>query len=170
MPISSIIIEALARRAKTLVDSSVPGAEYTYTPDVADFRAAFEDELKRFSNNTGNGGDAGTDTTVLALAPPKSPSQRAKLIPEHQPSLGRGPGQSTGGTAASDGQEARKLLEMITPCGMTAVAEVCGANAANFVAEQADRANAIVTHFSVTGRQLFWLRDIKNQLVERGIL
>ena len=143
--ISSILIEALARRAMQVV--SQPD-----TPTVPVFRAAFEDELKRFDN---------------ALTPPPV---RAKLVPEPQPSLGKGIGQQTGGTAQSDGQEARTLLGMIAPCGIEVVKEICGDRAAGFVAEQVGRSNAIVTHFTVTGKQLFWLREIKDKLVDRGVI
>ena len=47
---------------------------------------------------------------------------------------------------------------------------VLDAKSMTFIEEQVERANATVTHFRVTGRQLFWLRDIKDKLVERGLI
>ncbi len=101
------------------------------------------------------------------------PKRAASMIPvtERAESAGEGLGQQTGsGSAPADGQEARKLLAMITPVGREMVELHCGSKAAKMVAEETERSNAIVTHYTVTGRQLFWLRDIKDRLVERGIL
>ena len=156
--ISSIIIEALARRAKSVIDNH-PSMERNVGPTVPEFHAAFVDELKRFEN---------VELDNSATVPPKP--ARAKFDLSPQPSLGKGIGQITGGNAMSDGKEAIRLLRMITPCGIDTVTEVCGANAAKFVSEQTDRSNATVTHFSVTGKQLFWLREIKDKLIERGLI
>jgi hypothetical protein len=160
MNISSIIIEALARRAKSLVEGM--HGRVNRDPDVADFRTAFVDELKRFENSNPN--DTATPAQVQAQVLAKFPPANK------QSSRGYGLGQQTGGTALSDGQEARRLLAMICPCGIDAVTEVCGSAAAEFVKSQSERSNAIVTHYAVTGKQLYWLRDIKDKLVERGLL
>jgi hypothetical protein len=79
-------------------------------------------------------------------------------------------GQDTGKSDLENGHEARKLLKLIAPAGKEVVSKLCGAHSARFVAEQVARSNGFVTHYCVTGKQLFWLRDIKDKLVERGAL
>jgi len=81
-------------------------------------------------------------------------------------------GQDTGKSFLDNGREAREILGML--CSQDgireAVTEYCGERAANFVEQEVERSNATVTHYSVTGKQLFWLRDIKDKLIEKGIL
>jgi hypothetical protein len=152
--ISSILIEALARRAKELTTGMV--ARTKRHPDIADYRAAFEDELSRFDN-------AGVSTTVPEDVRPK----RASLLPSTQPSLGRGLGQRTGGTAESDSAEAKRILLLLANVDGEVVASVCGQKALSFIIEmQIRRANGGV--MCVTGKQVFYLRDLRDQLVEKG--
>src|ERR1700722_20190883 len=91
--ISSILIEALARRAMQVYANS-PNVE----PTVPLLRKAFEEEWERFAIKA----DAST--------PPSVPAKRATLLPTAQSSLGRGLGQSTGGPADSDSAEAKRIL------------------------------------------------------------
>lgn len=69
-------------------------------------------------------------------------------------------GQDTGAeNELEQGKEARRLLKMIADSGnMYRLDE----KSAEFVREQMLRADTIVTHFRVTGKQLFWLRDLKD--------
>jgi hypothetical protein len=86
-------------------------------------------------------------------------------------SLGRGIGQQTGGDEWGDALEFKRILKMIVDgCKRSEMEQVLDSKSMAFLTEQVARANAIVTHFRVTGKQLFWLRDIKDKLVERGIL
>lgn len=151
--ISSIILEALARRAKDLTMGMQSRVQRN--PDVADYVAAFEDELKRYEN---------TDTPADTPAQP-----RAKLLSNESPSLGVGLGQCTGGTAQSDSAEASRILDMIANIDGEVIVAVCGYRAYSMVSQMRD------THRSgrvlrVTGRQLFFLREIKDQLCEKGYL
>jgi len=86
-------------------------------------------------------------------------------------SIGRGIGQQTGGDQWADALEFKRLLKMILDnCKRADMQRVLDAKSMTFIEEQVERANATVTHFRVTGRQLFWLRDIKDKLVERGLI
>jgi hypothetical protein len=86
-------------------------------------------------------------------------------------SLGKGIGQETGGDEWADSLEFKKLLRMIVEgCKKADMQRVLDTVSMNFVEHQVLRANSMVTHFRVTGKQLFWLRDIKDKLVERGLL
>src|SRR5580692_2258357 len=113
--ISSILIEALARRAKELTTGMV--ARTKRHPDIADYRAAFEDELARFA-------------ITPEAQPVPAPLKRASLLPSTQPSLGRGLGQRTGGTAESDSAEAERILLMIDNVDIEIIEGVCGERAA----------------------------------------
>jgi hypothetical protein len=86
-------------------------------------------------------------------------------------SLGKGVGQQTGGDEWADSLEFKRLLKMILDgCRKDDMQRVLDSKSMAFLEEQVARANAMVTHFRVTGKQLFWLRDIKDKLVDRGIL
>jgi hypothetical protein len=86
-------------------------------------------------------------------------------------SLGRGIGQQTGGDEWADALEFKRLLKMIVDgCKKSDMQQTLDAKSMQFLEEQVERANSIVTHFRVTGKQLFWLRDIKDKLVERGLI
>jgi len=151
--ISPILLEALARRAKSLSDGM--HSRVNRNPDIADYRAAFEDELKRFN--------------IVPEAP--AVAMRAKLIPDSQaqpsPSLGRGLGQQTGGTAQSDADEFKRILQMIANVDGEVLEAVCGSKAASFIREMRTRMS-FGGPLCVTGRQLFWGREIKDQLIEKG--
>lgn len=155
--ISSIIVDALARRARSV------SRELRDNADVADFRAAFEDELKRFDN---------------APVPATSTAPRAKLITDStstQPSLGRGLGQQTGGTAQSDAEEAIKILRMIGSCPWDDEDGPLSASTRRFINEQFTKLSgldeaAALRNYKLTGKMLFWLRDAKDKLIEKGIL
>ena len=85
---------------------------------------------------------------------------------------GNGLGQYTGADALANGREAKELICMIASvenAGVT-IKRVCGDLAFEFVNAQLERYNTIVTHFTVSGKQLFWLRDIKDKLVDAGVL
>lgn len=92
-----------------------------------------------------------------------SGERRATLIPG---SAGAGLGQCTGGTLEMDREEAVRILKMIKdtnwaappPDGVLNMGE--RAFIANILAGSRDAAN-----FTVTGKQLFWLRDIKDKLL-----
>jgi hypothetical protein len=87
-------------------------------------------------------------------------------------SLGKGLGQQTGGDEWGDAAEAITIFKMI--CNKSGLrkqaADVLTPEAFRFLEDQIDRYNTTVTHYRITGKQLFWLRDIKDKLVEAGIL
>jgi hypothetical protein len=86
-------------------------------------------------------------------------------------SLGRGIGQQTGGDEWADALEFKRILKIVLDnCKKDDMQRVLDQKSMKFLEEQVDRANATVTHFRVTGKQLFWLRDIKDKLVERGLI
>ena len=148
--ISSILIEALARRAMQVYANS-PNVE----PTVPLLRKAFEEELERFAIKA----DASTPTSV--------PAKRATLLPTAQPSLGRGLGQSTGGTAESDSAEAKRILTMIADVDIEVIEGVCGDRAATFIKEMRVRLS-FGGPLCVTGKQIFFFRTIKDALIDRG--
>jgi len=157
--ISSIIIEALARRAKSVIDNH-PSMERNVGPTVPEFHAAFVDELKRFEN---------VELDNSATVPPKP--VRAKLFsdPATRPSRGVGLGQRTGGTAQSDADEAKRILKMLAPGeSRQEFAEALSRKENTFLHEQ--MLASLFPLYSVTGKQLFWLREIKDKLIERGLI
>lgn len=79
-------------------------------------------------------------------------------------------GQDTGNDRLGNGREAAQLLKLICSAGKAAVLEHCGEKASQFVSEEVERLNATVTHFGASGKQVFWLRDIKDKLVEKGLI
>jgi hypothetical protein len=212
---TTILIEALARRARSLVDGMQ--ARTGRLPDIADYRAAFEDELSKFNtpmdsstsafdkavekgmfkprpqraesvnspastyqcscgekfssfvDSETHGGRAGHVVGLVAANTKPIPVPvRAKLVPDSdRPSLGSSIGQQTGGTARSDADEAKRILSMIENVHADVIEAVCGGKAAQFISEmQVRRWNG--GPLCVTGKQLFWLRELKDKLVDKG--
>lgn len=93
--------------------------------------------------------------------------RRTSMIPQ---SAGAGLGQQTGGNVDSDTREALTLLKMIGSCPWDEDDSGIGLRARIFLHEQYEREGRDKGAYKVTGKQLFWLRDIKDKLVERGIL
>lgn len=89
-------------------------------------------------------------------------------------SSGRGLGQQTGGSAATDRDEAMKLLGMMHQVDLNdkKVIRCLSPTDHDFLDELMDRYENFYTRdFGViTGRQLFWLRDIKDKLVSAGLV
>lgn len=85
-------------------------------------------------------------------------------------SLGKGIGQYTGGDQYADAAEFRDILKMICEAGRGKCSGYLTDKEVNFIDESVGRSNTFVTHFRVTGKQLFWLRDIKDKLVDAGVL
>lgn len=80
-------------------------------------------------------------------------------------------GQQTGGDEISNGHEARAILRMITSqVNKVDMMEVLDDRAMKFLEDMVERANTFVTHFRVSGKSLFWLRDIKDKLIDKGLL
>jgi hypothetical protein len=167
--ISSIIIEALAGRAARLTNNMT--ATYaSRLPTVPEFRAAFIDELKRFEN-------VELDNSAAAPLTPKPVPVRAELLSDAatQPSRGIGLGQQTGGTAQSDVDEALRILKMIGSVGWNEDDSPLDVGTRRFIGHQfarlrgCDEAYA-KANYTLTGRMLFWLREAKDKLIERGIL
>ena len=71
-----------------------------------------------------------------------------------------------------NGREAREIIRLLsaTEGARQAVLDCCGEPAVAFIEDMVERSNAVITHWHVTGKQLFWLRDIKDKLVEKGII
>lgn len=153
--ISPILIEALARVANEM--SNAQDAH----PTVMEYKQAFLDELKRFEG-----------LPVEAQYPPQSPSKRVSMMPtpkstqSTQSSLGKGLGQQTGGTAQSDADTIRDLLKRLSNVDDDVISAVCGAKAETFIRDM--RGQAFKQLFTATGRQVFHLRDLYHQLLEKG--
>jgi hypothetical protein len=147
--ISSILIEALARRAMQVYANS-PNVE----PTVPLLRKAFEEELERFAISS-------------TARPVDAPIKRASLLPSMQPSRGSGIGQQTGGTADSDSAEAKRILTMIADVDIEIIEAVCGERAASFIKEMRGRLS-FGGPLCITGKQTFFFRTIKDALVDRG--
>jgi len=84
-------------------------------------------------------------------------------------SLGKGIGQQTGGTLSSDSAEARRILAVIEQVSIGDIEDYCGAKAAKFVYDMRQWL-AETGGCMLTGKQLFFLREVKDQLVEKGII
>ena len=85
-------------------------------------------------------------------------------------SIGKGIGQQTGNDEWADSLEFKRLLNMVLECPKADMQRVLDSRSIVFLEDQVNRVNAVVSHLRVTGKQLFWLRDIKDKLVERGLL
>lgn len=84
------------------------------------------------------------------------------LNPEH-----RNFGQTTGGTHDDNEREARTIIGLIRNVTIPEIEDACGGQSANFI--NGMRVYLARTHPStVTGKQLFWLRDVKDKLIETG--
>ncbi|HXN71602.1 MAG TPA: hypothetical protein VN861_03505 [Candidatus Acidoferrales bacterium] len=148
--ISPILIEALARRAHKLADDAAR-MEGGCGPDKSKFKEAFEDELARFNT-------------------PVDTPKRVSMTPTPQPSLGKGIGQVTGGTAQSDTERAITLLKMIGSCPWDEDDGPLDGRTRDFIRAQFERYEVYGVSYVVTGKQLHWLSDAKDKLVDRGIL
>ena len=85
-------------------------------------------------------------------------------------SIGKGIGQQTGGTSYDDRDEALRIVRMIAEASHEDIETACGLEAANFVRDVRVMVGFGKSPIPVTGKQLFWLRDIKDKLIEKGIL
>jgi len=83
-------------------------------------------------------------------------------------SLGKGLGQQTGGTPESDTREAVRILSMIAGVSIGTIEEELGADPGRFIRDM--RAAMAFPKFEVTGKQLFYLRDLRDRLVEKGLI
>ena len=90
----------------------------------------------------------------------------ARLIPE---SRGRGLGQQTGGNWSSDEQEARKLIAMTANVPLDTILQAVSYQAYRIVEEYRHKL-ALGRELEPTGKQVFFLRDIKDKLLEKGLL
>ena len=149
MTLSTIIIEALARRAHKLADDAAR-MEGGCGPDKSEFKEAFEDELARFNT-------------------PVDTPKRVSMTPTPQPTRGAGIGQVTGGTAQSDAERAFTLLKMIGSCPWDEDGGPLDGRTRHFIEEQMARFQSNPAS-TITGKQLHWLSDAKDKLVEKGIL
>lgn len=78
-------------------------------------------------------------------------------------------GGDTGQTPEERAAEARQLLEMIRPVyGTEAFENITTLWELNFIGSMLMLLDS--RHFSCTGKQLFRLRDIKDKLVEKGLV
>ncbi len=91
----------------------------------------------------------------------------AVILPQ---SAGSGLGQQTGGNERSDAREAVRLLEMIDTVDWDARTDVLSWENRLFLSVQMARWRDCPSQYTVTGKQLFYLRSLKDGLVERGVL
>lgn len=81
----------------------------------------------------------------------------------------RGMGQTTGGTHNSDRDEAVSILQLMAHCSIDQIEQVAGERAGDFVTDLRVELS-LGAELLISGKRLFWLRDIKDKLIERGIL
>lgn len=87
-----------------------------------------------------------------------------------EPSRGKELGQQTGGTADSDRDQALRIIGMIAPITGNLPRDQKILSDKDLFFARAQILESLFTNYSVTGKQLFWLRDIKDKLVEAGVL
>ena len=84
---------------------------------------------------------------------------------------GTGLGQITGADSPlADASEARRILAIIEGADTDTIEYHCGPKAAKFVRDMRQSLMNDGIKFSVTGKQIFYLRDLRDQLVEKGIV
>ena len=80
-----------------------------------------------------------------------------------------GLGQQTGSDSPlADAAEALRILAIIAEAGLDTIEYHCGKKAASIVHDM--RTSVDKPSFGLTGKQLFALREIKDQLIEKGIV
>ena len=86
-------------------------------------------------------------------------------------SLGRGIGQQTGSESPfGDALEAQRILKVIANVELDLIEDQCGAKASKFILDMRRSLVFGLQSFRVTGKQVFVLRSIKDQLIEKGII
>ena len=82
-----------------------------------------------------------------------------------------GLGQQTGSDSPlADAAEALRILAIIEGADTDVIEYHCGAKAAKFVWDMRQSLINDENKFTVTGKMLFFLRDVRDQLVEKGIV
>lgn len=79
-----------------------------------------------------------------------------------------GLGQDTGGNDQARSAEARRILQIIELADINVIEHHCGPKAGKFMLDI--RHGVGQPNFSVSGRQLFWLREIKDTLIDKGVI
>ena len=86
-------------------------------------------------------------------------------------SLGRGLGQQTGSDSPfGDALEAQRILKVIANVELDLIEDQCGAKASNFIRDMRCSLAFGPSNFRVTGKQVFYLRGVRDKLVEKGIV
>lgn len=78
-------------------------------------------------------------------------------------------GQQTGSDPYEQRHEAQRILTMIANISVEGIKESCGIKAADFVTEVRVWL-AMGMQEEITGRQLFFLRDVKDKLLDKGLI
>ena len=86
-------------------------------------------------------------------------------------SLGRGLGQQTGSESPfGDALEAQRILKIIAHVELDLIEDQCGIKASKFIRDMRCNLAFGPLSFRVTGKQVFYLRDVRDKLVEKGIV
>lgn len=83
---------------------------------------------------------------------------------------GQGLGQQTGGNVDTDIAEAITIIKMIAPCVAQLPPDQQALSSGDLKFARDQIVTSLSPSYRITGRQLFYLRDIKDKLVEAGIL
>ena len=82
-----------------------------------------------------------------------------------------GLGQDTGGDDQARSAEARRILAIIEHADLDVIEHHCGPKAAKFIWDMREWALSTRPEvFTPSGKQIFWLRDISGQLIEKGVI
>jgi len=80
-------------------------------------------------------------------------------------------GQCTGSDSPfGDALEAQRILKIIAHADLDVIEHHCGGRASDIVRDLRFRLAFGLASFRVTGKQVFALRTIKDQLIERGLI
>ena len=85
-------------------------------------------------------------------------------------SLGRGIGQDTGSDEYGDSLEAQRILKIIADVSVEDIYEHVGVRAGNLIRDVRSSLAFGMPNFRVTGKQLFFMREIKDSLIEKGLI
>ena len=85
-------------------------------------------------------------------------------------SRGRGIGQQTGGDEYGDALEAQRILKIIADVSVEDIYEHVGVRAGNLIRDMRTSLAFGVSNFRVTGKQLFFMREVKDSLIEKGLI
>jgi hypothetical protein len=80
-------------------------------------------------------------------------------------------GQCTGSESPlGDSLEAQRILKIIAHADLDIIEHHCGERASDFIRDMREKSAHGIDSFKVTGKQIFFLRDLRDQLLEKGLI